>query len=850
MENWTPLEWARYYTRHGLCVIPSIDGKPKVDWKQYQTEPPAETQVEAWFKGESFRKLQIYVVCGRVSGVVVLDCDSEQAEEFWRELLGADVLDATARSLSGSGRGHHYWFLLGEQDQPGRAAHRGDMKWDLRGEGGGVVVPPSPHRTGGNYVWEVPLDEMKPWPYPDIPGKGNSSIEGEASQSNSLAWLLQNPGEGGRNNWVTSVLGHYAKNLPFEDGFRATSELVWSIVNGLPSDHAYERDEFERTVDSVWGTERQKWDKGEQPTDRTGYLSSGGNQLYALCREKSGGEQLTRYSNFDIKAGSMVEDFDGKVTYLVDVTLGLEDGDVEKKGVVLPGERLGSNDQLSKWMAGHRMTCVSPRGDVGQTIPKATRLQMYLEAQSPKVKRSAPWMGWFDDPILGSRYITEDGIIDSTGAVSAEKVGLVPDPRKRGVESEWAYGFGDHAQASAALRELLTFHDPAACSVFGAIWALAPIKGAVMNVSSLFPHTAIIAPSEAGKTNGYFDLMLQANGRLSVGGTYTPASLRDDLARHRGGFVWIDDPANIDDLGDLLRAAAGEGVHSRKGGQNWSDTIHTHLVAPIVLSAEGLEMLKERAMADRTIELMVPSPVGRVSRYGDVPQWDDIVTFMNTVGHMSRFAGTYVQRAFMWLESIGGEAGLRQMLLALRVGSGRQAEKLALVRVGARCLQYICGPKWTTVDIDGYVAGGGDPVEIVETVDAWAIGELSQMSAGPYLISVVMPTFLAAKGYVPGYRSAPHEPMFLARDGQLRVNVPALAQWWLSHSRSRSDRDRAQQLGSPKALKAEAQSMEWTQATPIKGKRYSSVDINTSLRVLEEAGYSMAEALEHAEENT
>lgn len=850
MENWTPLEWARYYTRQGLVVIPSMDGVPRVDWKAFQTEPPTEQQVEGWFKGESFRKLQIYVVCGRASNVVVVDCDSEPADHFWRELLGADVLDSTARSLSGSGRGHHYWFRLGEEEQGGRAAHRGDMKWDLRATGGGVVVPPSPHRSGGTYVWEVPLEHMLPWSYPEIPGKGNSSVEGESSQSNSLAWLLQNPGEGGRNNWVTSTLGHYAKNLPFEDGFRATAELVWQQVSSLDSDHPYEREEFERTVDSVWGTERQKWEKGDEPTDKTGYLSSGGNQLYTLCREKGGGEQLVRYSNFDIVADSMIEDADGRVTYLVDVTLGLEDGDITKEGIVLPGERLGSNDQLSKWMASHRMVIVSPRGDVGHTISRATRLQMYLESQSPKVKRSAPWMGWYDDPDMGPRYVTEQGIIDASGPISVDKVGLVPDPRKRSAETQWEYGFSRHSEASAALRELMTFHDPAACSVFGSIWALAPIKGAVMNVSSLFPHTAIIAPSEAGKTNGYFDLMLQANGRLSVGGTYTPASLRDDLARHRGGFVWVDDPANIDDLGDLLRAAAGEGVHSRKGGTNWSETIQTHLVAPIVLSAEGLEMLKERAMADRTVELMVPSPVSRRSRYGDAPQWDDIVTFMNTVGHMSRFAGTYVQRAFMWLDSIGGEPGLRQMLLQLRLGSGRQAEKLAMVRVGARCLQFIMDEQWVTVDIDGYPAGGGDPIDVIEIVDAWAHGQLAQLQSGPYLVAVVIPTFLASKGFVPGYRSVPHEPLFLDTDGRLRVNVQALAQWWLQHSRSRSDRDRAQQLGSPKALKAEAQSMEWVSGNPIKGKRYAIVDSSTTDRVLEEAGYSLAEALAHAEENT
>jgi hypothetical protein len=104
-DGWSPLEWARYYRSLGIQVIPATDGRPSVKWEQYQTEPASDDQITAWFKGESFRKLQMFAVCGRVSNLVVLDCDSDEADAWWRELIGAELMDSTARVRSGGGRG-------------------------------------------------------------------------------------------------------------------------------------------------------------------------------------------------------------------------------------------------------------------------------------------------------------------------------------------------------------------------------------------------------------------------------------------------------------------------------------------------------------------------------------------------------------------------------------------------------------------------------------------------------------------------------------------------------------------------------------------------------------------------
>ena len=275
--------------------------------------------------------------------------------------------------------------------------------------------------------------------------------------------------------------------------------------------------------------------------------------------------------------------------------------------------------------------------------------------------------------------------------------------------------------------------------------------------------------------------------------------------------------------------------------------IHTNLVAPLVVSAEGMEMLRERAMADRTVQLEVPSPVGRESRRGQYPQWDDIVNLTQHLGHLSRFAGHYVQGAFEWLRHIGGTDGLHRLLLELRCGSGRQAEKTAIVRAGVRCLAFIAGcddpaAPWREVEIDGLAIGGGDPIDVVGIVDAWAEGHSVQVR--PYLIEVVLPTYLANKGWVPNFKSVPIEPVWFATDGQLRVSINGLATWWQKFATTRTDRERAQQLGSKSAMSAEAQMLDLESTAPVKGKRYRKVPVVLSREVITSAGFEYDDLLE------
>lgn len=93
---------------------------------------------------------------------------------------------------------------------------------------------------------------------------------------------------------------------------------------------------------------------------------------------------------------------------------------------------------------------------------------------------------------------------------------------------------------------------------------------------------------------------------------------------------------------------------------------------------------------DRSIVLNVPSPKGRMSKRGDWPQWEDVLDLMaefpDEKGGLSMVAGWYVQEALRVSDK--AMASLKEVK---RKGSGRLNDKMAVIRTGARLLDYLCG---------------------------------------------------------------------------------------------------------------------------------------------------------------
>lgn len=148
------LDAALEYWEQGWSVIPisKETKRPLIKWAKFQDETPEEHLIYAWW--EQWPDADIAVVTGAVSGVVVVDCDNEDASHA--------AFDAGMRSpiRVKTKRGHHLYFLHprdGERRGPrAGSTTRGD-DWpkipglDFRGDGSYAVVPPSV-----GYSWDIP----------------------------------------------------------------------------------------------------------------------------------------------------------------------------------------------------------------------------------------------------------------------------------------------------------------------------------------------------------------------------------------------------------------------------------------------------------------------------------------------------------------------------------------------------------------------------------------------------------------------------------------------------------------------------------------------------------------------
>lgn len=140
----------------GLALIPLRPRTklPALDsWKQYQHVRPSETDLREWFGNSPDRN--IGVVLGEVSGVAVIESDSQVAEDWCRENLPATPV------ATRSARGIHRYYTLPEgiADIPAFVADTPkELKIEIKRQGHYVLAPGSIHPTGHVYA------EVEPWP--------------------------------------------------------------------------------------------------------------------------------------------------------------------------------------------------------------------------------------------------------------------------------------------------------------------------------------------------------------------------------------------------------------------------------------------------------------------------------------------------------------------------------------------------------------------------------------------------------------------------------------------------------------------------------------------------------------
>ncbi len=149
MTGTLPEMWAAPL-RMGWSVIPlrQRDKRPAIAaWAEYQRQSPSRELVNIW----AARGFNVGIVTGRVSGLLVLDLDSQVA------LMDAERLGLPDTVAASTAKGRHCYF----QHPGGKVKNRAGLfpGADIRGDGGFVVGPGSIHPSGRPYEWIAsPLD--------------------------------------------------------------------------------------------------------------------------------------------------------------------------------------------------------------------------------------------------------------------------------------------------------------------------------------------------------------------------------------------------------------------------------------------------------------------------------------------------------------------------------------------------------------------------------------------------------------------------------------------------------------------------------------------------------------------
>ena len=141
------LDFAKMYLGLGLSVIPiEYKGKrPLVKWKEYQKRLPTEEEITKWFNNNT---VNLGIVTGSVSrNLFVIDFDNREAYlDFFNDSERREIEENTL--VVNTARGVHVYL---RSDKTIKCYRIEDKGFDIKGEGGYVVAPPSIHPSGVRY---------------------------------------------------------------------------------------------------------------------------------------------------------------------------------------------------------------------------------------------------------------------------------------------------------------------------------------------------------------------------------------------------------------------------------------------------------------------------------------------------------------------------------------------------------------------------------------------------------------------------------------------------------------------------------------------------------------------------
>lgn len=192
------------YINRNLSILPVGKNKqPLLSWKNFQTVRATKQDLDFWIK--FFPDMQLGIVTGKISNIIVVDVDDPKMDLSW--------LPETAVIKTGSGGFHYYYQYVKGFSNKARIKE----SIDIRGDGGFVVAPPS-FNENGQYVV---LKKMVCQPFPIHLFQQATEKSYTAMQTAYMGY-----GEGQRNEQMTKFIGHIlAKIHPSE-----WESLAWPVI--------------------------------------------------------------------------------------------------------------------------------------------------------------------------------------------------------------------------------------------------------------------------------------------------------------------------------------------------------------------------------------------------------------------------------------------------------------------------------------------------------------------------------------------------------------------------------------------------------------------------------------------
>ena len=227
----------------GWAVFP-VTGKIPATSNGVLDASTEERLAAIWFERHPDRGLAL--ATGEPSGAWVLDLDGPEAVQRFVDLqnehgtVGKGVASQTAR-------GYHLFFRMPTDGDVRNSAGKVAEGIDVRGTGGYVVLPPSPHPKGRPYKWadgrgpnETQPTDAPPWLL-DLVRSPSNGRQGPADP------IPERIMEGGRNETLTSLAG----SLRRRGASRAAILAAIQAENEARCVPALPDDELKQIADSV-----------------------------------------------------------------------------------------------------------------------------------------------------------------------------------------------------------------------------------------------------------------------------------------------------------------------------------------------------------------------------------------------------------------------------------------------------------------------------------------------------------------------------------------------------------------------------------------------------------------------